>query len=140
MLLPMNTGSGASVSPMARSAPGHVPPPSSQEAGERNSDQQLITPTSIAALSTTRSIHGPLTLVPYLPTKVASGWSGLNRPRNGGVPPLMGVVASSSNVVRRVSGAQLSPKLSPAPPSEAERMLVMPSGEMSEMVRSESKV
>src|ERR1051325_5225390 len=136
----MNTGSGASVLPTVRSAPGHAPPPSSQKEGERNSDQQLSTPTSIPTLSTTRSVHGPLTFVPYLPKKLASGWSGLNEPRTGAVPPLIGVAASSSNVVRRVSGTQLMPKLSPAPPLLAESTFVTPSGEMSEIVRSESKV
>src|SRR5207248_922977 len=49
-------------------------------------------------------------------------------------------VELSSKVVRFTSGEQEMPKLSPDEPSLAERIVLVPSGEMREIWRSESKV
>src|SRR5882724_6070937 len=113
---------------MARSLPGHSPPPSVQTGADKNSDQQLMLPKSSADSSTTCKCHVPLTLVPVIPINTDSGSTGLKEPMKGGFPPLMLMVASSSKVVRR--SAQLPPKLSPDPPTLAAKVLVMPAGEI----------
>src|SRR5689334_15739007 len=65
--------------------------------------------------------------------------SGRQEPRKGEPPAVMDETAASSKVVRLASGEQALPKLPPLPLPELRSMLVL-SGAIREMLRSESRV
>ena len=74
-------------------------------------------PSSSGTESVTSSRHVPRGLRPY---RVASESCGRNRPVKGGVPPVIGVLASESKIVPW--------KSSPAPPTRVNSRTRVPSG------------
>src|SRR4030095_12601963 len=95
-------------------------------------------PTSVAPVSVTLKVQTPFSA---LPLKADRDESGLNDPANGAVPAPMAIVAESSKTVGTPEQSFAPvPKFCPAPPRLLASATEVPSGPISLITRSASKV